>query len=205
MMKNTALGNHGLKELTEYLELIQEEIARCKEITAKLLTLSEKPKSKLDPFDMNKALRETVALLGEQAKAMRITFSTDLSSKVKEIFSDDNQIRQVFLNILLNAMDAIGENGKIHITTHLKNGKVIVSFEDTGRGIKEKDLSKVFEPFYTKTDDNKGTGLGLTICESIIRQHKGDIHIQSEYNKGTTVTIELPLHPDAMEEVDLPK
>jgi PAS domain S-box-containing protein len=196
MKKFIVKDDNEPRELIEYIDLIRNEIGRCKEITAKLLTLAEKPKSKLDPFDIHKALMETISLVNEQAEAMKIRFSTDFGVDVKNILSDEGQIRQVFLNIILNAMDAIGERGGIDISTRLQEEKVIVDFRDTGQGIEEGELDKVFEPFYTKKNGKKGTGLGLTICESIIRQHKGDISIHSEYNKETRVTIELPLNPD---------
>jgi two-component system NtrC family sensor kinase len=199
MRDKRSLEGQDLKEVTEYLELVQKEMARCKELTQRLLTLSEKPKARLDDLDLHRLLAETLSLLREQARAREITIETELSPELKRILADRDQIQQVFVNLILNAMEAVGSAGKVRIVSRVEGDKAIIQVIDTGKGIKEEDLERVFEPFFSKALGKKGIGLGLTICESIIRQHKGDIQIRSQYGQGTTVTMALPLNPDAVD------
>lgn len=194
-------SEQALEDVIGYLRLIRKEISRCQELTGKLLALSQKPKPRLDCVDLHQLLRGTLSLLEEQARSRQISFSVDLSPELKTIFADSDQIQQVFINLLLNAMDAIGSNGRIWITTRRQEQRAVIQVRDTGRGIAAEDLNRVFEPFFSRAVGKRGVGLGLTICESIVRQHKGDISIQSRPGEGTTVTIVLPLNPDS---VDLP-
>jgi two-component system NtrC family sensor kinase len=201
-VRDQGISRDGLvEEIMGYLSLMQKEISRCKELTGKLLTLSEKPKPRLDCVALHQLLRGTLSLLEEQAGSRQISFSLDLSPELETIFADSDQIQQVFINLLLNAMEAIGSTGRITISTRKKGDQAVIQVTDTGRGIPSEDLRRVFEPFFTRATGKRGVGLGLTICESIVRQHKGDISIQSQPGQGTTVTVVLPLDPNS---VDLP-
>ena len=101
------------------------------------------------------------------------------------------KLHQVFLNIIANAEQAISDEGVITISTSQQDDKIIVNFEDNGKGIKDDILSKVNDPFFTTKEPGEGTGLGLAIAESIIREHEGTLSIQSEYGRGTVVTVTL--------------
>ena len=194
-------GDEDIQEITGYFRLIQKEITRCKALTSKLLTLSEKPKARLDCVEIHPLLRGTLSLLNEQAQARQISITTDLSPELETLLADGDQLQQVFINLLFNAMEAIGTAGQIRVTTRRQGERAVIQVTDTGRGIQPEDLERVFDPFFTKAMGKRGVGLGLTICESIVRQHKGDIRIQSQPGEGTTVTIVLPLNPDS---ADLP-
>lgn len=189
------------EEMVGYLALMQREISRCRELTGKLLTLSEKPKAHLDCVALHQLLEETLLLLDEQARSRRISITLDLSPELDTILADGYQLHQVLVNLLLNAMEAIGTMGQISVTIRKKGDQAVIQVRDTGRGISSEDLKRVFEPFFTRAKGKRGVGLGLTICESIVRQHKGDIRIQSQPGEGTTVTVVLPLDPNR---VDLP-
>jgi two-component system NtrC family sensor kinase len=117
------------------------------------------------------------------------------------VILDANQIQQVFINIVLNAADAMPNGGTITIATHASHGDPYVQaqFGDTGVGIPEKDLHRIFDPFFTTKGDKRGTGLGLAVSYGVIERHHGQIEVQSEEGKGTTFTVKLPLQ--ASEEV----
>jgi signal transduction histidine kinase len=104
------------------------------------------------------------------------------------------QLNQVFMNLLVNATQAIKERGEIHITTKVDDGKVEMIFTDTGAGIPKENLSKLFDPFFTTKDVGIGTGLGLHVAYSIIKKHNGTIEVDSIVDKGTTFTVKLPLN-----------
>ena len=108
-----------------------------------------------------------------------------------EIMVDGDQIRQVAINLILNAGAAMEDGGILTVSTHREDDDVVMSFADSGSGIDEADLERIFEPFYTTKD--RGTGLGLAITRQIIEQHHGSIQMTSRPNQGTTVTIHLPL------------
>jgi two-component system NtrC family sensor kinase len=125
----------------------------------------------------------------------------NLDPQVPMVLLDANQIQQVFMNILLNAADAMPAGGTLTITSHLapEDSFVQLRFTDTGTGIPEKNLNRIFDPFFTTKADKKGTGLGLAVSYGIIDRHRGQIEVQSEEGKGTTFTIKLPIQ--ASEEV----
>jgi two-component system NtrC family sensor kinase len=129
-----------------------------------------------------------------QAVFHDIRIVKSLDPQVPMIPVDANQIQQVFMNILLNAADAMPAGGVLTITSNLIPGDsfVQVKFSDTGTGIPEKNLNKIFDPFFTTKADKKGTGLGLAVSYGIIDRHRGQIEVQSEEGKGTTFTIKLP-------------
>ena len=102
------------------------------------------------------------------------------------------QLNQVFMNILVNAAQAIEEQGEIRIGTHADDGYVEIRISDTGVGIPKENLSKIFDPFFTTKQVGKGTGLGMNVAYNIVKKHKGNIEVESEVGKGTTFTIRLP-------------
>ncbi len=141
---------------------------------------------------MSQLLAETLNLIEYQLKTYHIDLQTtnDISNTLT-ISADPNKLKQAFLNIILNAIDAMPEGGKLAITLKAISSTLTVSISDTGCGIGPDDLKHIFEPFYTKKE--KGTGLGLAIVQGIIEEHEGKIRIKSEINKGTEFIIELPL------------
>ena len=151
--------------------------------------------------DINQNIVEAVEIIKVGAKAKDITFDLDLNNKIPLLPLISDQIQQIFVNILLNAVDAISENiennknNKISVLSNINDDEVIISFKDTGKGINEEKLSKVFEPFYTTKKEGKGTGLGLWVSYGIIKSFQGDIKVESKLKKGTTFTITLPIQP----------
>lgn len=194
----TIKGPSGLdpevhKKFLRYLELIQKEGDHCKAIFDKLLILSRKSRGSFDFLDINKSIAETVSLIEHEFIENEINVVQALCRDLPLIKARDSEMRQVFLNIILNGIQAIGKNGTIKITTGRDDNNVKIVFEDTGYGIRNEDLKRVFEPFFTRKPAGKGTGLGLSICQNIIRQHNGEIFVESELGKGAKFTIILPI------------
>lgn len=191
-IKSRVSKAEGLQDFPRYLDLIKKEIGRCKTITEKLLLLSRKPESCPKPVDVNKSIMETISLVEYEAMKNNITIVKTLQPNIPLIQADETQIRQFILNIIINGIQAIGQDGILEIITSRQNNKVQIIFKDNGCGIKEEDLGKIFEPFFTLKP--KGTGLGLSICDKIVKQHKGRISVESKVHEGTQVIITLPLN-----------
>jgi len=188
-------------ELQRELELIVKETTRVSTIVRGLLDFAHESKPQKRPCNINALILHTISLLEHQTVFHDIRIVKNLDPQVPLVLLDANQVQQVFMNILLNAADAMPAGGTLTITSNLaaEDSYVQVRFADTGTGISEKDLGKIFDPFFTTKADKKGTGLGLAVSYGIIDRHRGKIEVHSEEGKGTTFTIKLPLQ--ASEEV----
>jgi two-component system NtrC family sensor kinase len=181
-------------ELQHELELIVRETTRVSAIVRGLLDFARESKPQKRPCNINELILQTLSLVEHQAVFHDIRIVKGLDPQVPTILVDANQIQQVFMNILLNAADAMPAGGVLTITSNLipEDSFVQVRFTDTGTGIPEKNLNRIFDPFFTTKADKKGTGLGLAVSYGIIDRHRGQIEVQSEEGKGTTFTIKLP-------------
>ncbi|WP_051617065.1 sensor histidine kinase [Desulfonatronovibrio hydrogenovorans] len=184
-------------ELTDSLREISQQAKRCRRITHKLLSFSRKMDSTIRDVDMNLLIDEVAALREREAKLYSIKFVRDYEKDLPIIKTDSSQLRQVFFNLINNAMDAIQKDGEICITTSKnKDDSVAVSISDTGPGIPSENLLRIFDPFFTTKEPGKGTGLGLSICHGIIEKLGGTIFVASKVGHGTTFTVRLPKNPD---------
>ena len=146
---------------------------------------------------------EAIEIVRVGKKAKNIVFISKLDENIGKLPLIGDQVQQVFVNILINAVDAIIERqqteqieGKIMIETSCIEDNLLVSFADNGIGMPEDISQKIFEPFYTSKKEGKGTGLGLWVSYGIIKSSQGDIKAESKLNRGTTFTISLPIHPN---------
>ena len=179
----------------DYLKTIYDETYRCKAIISKLLDFSRRQVPVFGEVDMNALIANVVKLIGRQKELKKLSIELNYSPVSVTIYGDVNQLQQVFLNMILNAIDATADGGKIKITTTGVDDYAQIIFEDTGCGIVPEDLDKIFEPFFTTKSPGKGTGLGLSICYGIIEEHKGKISVSSNgIGKGTAFTISLPIY-----------
>ena len=176
------------------LKKILQETERSREIVKGLLEFSRQAKIVAAVTDLNKILECTLSLLKHHVKFQNIKVEKNLYPLLPRVFSDVGQIQQVFLNIILNAIDAMQGHGILTITTQMaaEPDYVTASIQDTGPGIKANVLHKIFDPFFTTKEQGKGTGLGLAIAYGIIKKHKGDILVETLENKGATFIIKLP-------------
>jgi two-component system NtrC family sensor kinase len=188
-------------DLQKELELIVRETTRVSAIARGLLDFARESKPQKRPCNINDLIRHTLSLVERQAVFQNIRIVKNLDPQVPIILLDANQIQQVFMNILLNAADAMLQEGTLTITSNYpgRDSFVQVKITDTGCGIPEENLSRIFDPFFTTKADKKGTGLGLAVSYGIIDRHRGRIEVQSELGRGTAITIHLPL--EAAEEV----
>ncbi|KAF0816742.1 MULTISPECIES: ATP-binding protein [unclassified Cytobacillus] len=173
-------------------ELLLSELERIENITTEMLSLGKPQAIKMETADLKDIIVNTVELLSPQANMNGIQFKLHFTDGVFLISCEKNQIKQVLLNILKNAMEAMDNGGDIEISLRSNNdGECIVSFQGQGCGIPDEFLTRLGEPFYTLKE--KGTGLGLMICHKIIKQHNGTIVYKSKIGEGTLIDIALPL------------
>jgi len=188
-------------QLQRELELIVRETTRVSTIVRGLLDFARESKPQKRPCNINELIVQTLSLVEHQTVFHDIRILKNLDPGIPMVLLDANQIQQVFMNILLNAADAMPAGGALTITSNLNPGDsfVQIQFSDSGCGIPEQNLDKIFDPFFTTKAEKKGTGLGLAVSYGIIDRHRGQIEVQSEEGKGTTFTIKLPVQ--ASEEV----
>jgi PAS domain S-box-containing protein len=186
------LNPHDLEDFKDYLATVIEQTYRCKEITQNLLNFSRQTDFSRVKISLNGLIKKTLSLLELDANGAKAKIVTDFGLEPYPVETDPSQLQQVFLNMLKNAIAAVGSDGLITLRTRYRNGTVTVQIQDNGMGIPKENLEKIFSPFFTTKPPGSGTGLGLSICSSIIGNLKGFIDVQSEVGSGTTFTITLP-------------
>jgi len=184
------------------LARVVQEAGRCKEIVRSLLEFARQTEPKMEPVDINRAITDDLFFLENQALFHNIRIVKNLDPSLALAEGNAGQLKQVFMNIIINAAEAMHGTGELIITSHPApyRNAVLVEFTDTGEGIREENLSRIFEPFFTTKDIGKGTGLGLATSYGIIEDHGGKIFVKSKVGEGTTFTIELPVSPAGSEE-----
>jgi two-component system, sporulation sensor kinase E len=186
------LNSHDLEDFKDYLTTIIDQTYRCKAITQNLLNFARQTDFSQVKISLNGLIEKTLSLLELDEKVVKAKIVTDFGLEPCPVETDPSQLQQVFLNMLKNAIAAVGSDGLITLRTRYENGTVTVQFQDNGIGIPKENLEKIFSPFFTTKPPGSGTGLGLSICSSIIGNLKGTIDVQSEVGSGTTFTITLP-------------
>ncbi len=194
------LKKDEIPKFLSYLGIMERETERCSTIVRNLLDFARQREPSLKPdVDINAVVEEALSLLANQIALQEITLEKKFN-QLPPIMADPMQLRQVFLNIILNACEAMNKEGVLTVTTALSNKRkkaVRVEIADSGVGIDEKDLPKIFDPFFTSKE--KGTGLGLSVVYGIINSHQGTIEVDSKAGEGTTIAITLPTEITAAE------
>ena len=206
-------------KVLKHLGNIEKEVKRCNGLIINLLNFSRQRESKMVTIDTEKLLDETLSLIEHQMALQNIQIMRDYMPGLPRALGDMDRIKEVFINMLLNASEAMPDGGELRIKTgvaadtkwHIVDGRkaaaqgidppiishqadfVEVIFYDTGCGIPPENFRKVFMPFFTTKEKGKGTGLGLSICKKIIEEHHGNIELESETGKGTAFFVRLPL------------
>lgn len=175
----------------EILTKIEKQTFRASEIINSLLNFSRLNGSEFKPIRINDVIRETLSLLDHQFKNNHIRVQTELSELVPMTVGHSGKLQQVFVNLFLNARDAMPNGGEIRIVTSSHGPTVVVDVIDTGVGISEENLKRIYDPFFT-TKDGRGTGLGLAVSYGIIQEHSGRIFVESTPGKGTHFTLKFP-------------
>jgi two-component system NtrC family sensor kinase len=183
------------QEIAEAVNRIEYHINRARTITHRLLGFARRMEPVMEILNINTVLDETVAFLENEARYRNIDIQADYALDLPMTASDSAQLQQVFLNILNNAIDAIGKDGEIHLETRYlaENNEIGIEIHDSGPGIPKEILNKIFDPFFTTKEVGKGTGLGLSISYSIVEKLGGRMMVASEDDKGTTFIIYFPV------------
>ena len=179
----------------ENLKKVVKETSRCKDIVKSLLEFARPKEPEMSRININEIVETSLSIMERQVLFQNIRLKKMYASPLPKIVADSAQLQQVFINIILNAAEAMNGNGVLTLSSSLsKEGSYIeVKFSDTGPGIKEEDKKSLFEPFFSTKEVGKGTGLGLAISYSIIQKHQGTIEVKSEAGKGSTFTVKLPV------------
>jgi two-component system NtrC family sensor kinase len=186
-----------LAEVRDSLREIVQQVDRARDITASLLNLARKREPVIQKVDLNRLVRDMAALVEKEAKSSNIRVIRRLQEGLPLIDSDGPLLRQVILNLLNNARQAVGEDGSITITTRqAEDRRIVITIADTGGGIPAELLNHIFDPFFTTKAPGSGTGLGLAISRGIIHSLGGDITAASRAGEGAEFTIILPLGPE---------
>jgi two-component system, NtrC family, sensor kinase len=193
------LKSESVKDLKEKADLadsireISTQVDRCKEIVHKLLSLAREMEPVIQCADVNEIVMNMTDLVARQAGPKNITITRDLQSNMPMIYSDPPLIRQVVLNLLINGIHAVNEDGHIIVTTRAREKHAEITVADSGCGISQENLNRIFTPFFSTKPQGKGTGLGLAICRGIVERLGGHISVDSEVGKWTVFKIHLPL------------
>ena len=196
------------KEILGKIDVIESEAFRTREIVHNLLDFAhEESGFRPEPIDIRDILEHTITLVGHQASLASVTIDTNYAGQLPQAVVDANHIKQVFLNIITNAIHAMPSGGKLTIgisgtASGAANQMLRVSFSDTGTGMDEEKKARIFDPFFTTKQAGKGTGLGLAVAQRIVAEHGGEITVESEPDKGATFTITLPARSAASNKQD---
>jgi two-component system NtrC family sensor kinase len=195
LIRSELLLRKAQDEQKEDLEAVIKEANRCSRIVKGLLDFSRQSVPRKDAVGLNEILSEVVSLVKNQARINNVEILEDYAQNLPAVVVDQDQFREVFLNITLNALDAMPDGGVLLLSTYFTKKpepRVCVTIEDSGIGIPKENVPKLFDPFFTTKEKGKGTGLGLAVSYGIVQAHNGTIEVESTVGKGTKCTVVLP-------------
>jgi two-component system NtrC family sensor kinase len=176
------------------LEMALSETLRLSDLLRKMLSFSKPDQEERHPVEINSVLDEILLLHEKQLKENDINIVQSFAEGMALVSASKNQLRQVFLNMVANARDAMPNGGTFTVTTEGDGDNILIEIADTGMGIRKENIDKIFDSFFTTKGEVKGVGLGLSVCYGFIKDHGGDIEVKSQEGIGTTFTISLPVH-----------
>jgi signal transduction histidine kinase len=179
------------QEQQEYLKIADEEIERLMALVASILEFARPPQREMRATNLNDVVERVLALASKYLQHRRVAIKRALAPDLPPVVVAPDELEQVFINLVLNAVDAMPEGGTLRVASWRdEDGRLAVAFSDTGHGIAPEDLKRVFEPFFSTRED--GTGLGLTVSHNVVERHGGEIAVESAVGQGTTFTVWLP-------------
>ena len=189
-------GTRDEARRAQYLDMLREGLERIGRTVGQLLNFAREAKPQVVRIPLTPLLQRCLTLLEHELAAQQIAASLHLDGQVSDLLADPHQLEQVFLNILMNAIEAMPNGGKLDISVRERRDPrfVQVAVADTGAGIRPEDLPRIFDPFFTTKEVGKGTGLGLSVSYGIVRTHGGYIDVESTPGRGTTVRVDLPVN-----------
>lgn len=185
--------NPQKEQIIRYFGLMMNAIQKIEKVVAGLLDFSRRDDYHFKPFNLHVSINKALSLVEYNFESHGIVVRKKLDERIKFCFGDSQHFEQVIINLVLNAVDAMPKGGQLNISSFLKDSFAIIEVQDTGIGISQDNLDKIFDPFFTTKEPGKGTGLGLSVSFNIIREHGGNISVESELNKGTIFSISIPL------------
>jgi len=185
-------NSKNLEEFKVSIRKIEEHVERARKVVHGMLGYVRKMEPHLEDVDVNDTINKTISLLENYSRNNSIEIQTDLSVDLPIIAGDQAQLQQVFLNLLTNAIDAIGKDGLIEVKSRCDGSEISVSIKDNGSGIPEDLQKKIFDPFFTTKEPGKGTGLGLWVTYNIVEKLGGSIDLNSAPGRGSTFTVNIP-------------
>ena len=177
----------------EILRKIETQSFRASEIINNLLNFARVSESDVKSVKLNSLMNETFSLLEHSFKAANIDVDMELDASLPATIGNGSRLQQVFMNLFVNARDAMPEGGRLSVRTTTRNSQLVVEVRDTGEGISPEAFKQIYDPFFTTKPVGKGTGLGLAVSYGIVQEHSGRIAVDSRPGEGTTFTIHLPL------------
>ncbi len=175
------------------LQRIEQQTFRASDIVNNLLNFARVSDTDLQAVNLNELVVKTVSLLDHPMRKSKVKVEMDLDSSLPETLGNGGKLQQVFMNLFLNAKDAMPEGGELRISTRGRNSSLVVRVQDSGQGISRENIKKIYDPFFTTKEIGKGTGLGLSVSYGIIQEHSGRISVDSQPGRGTVFVLELPV------------
>lgn len=194
-------GEPNTSERHADLKTIEKHVRNCKAIVEDLLSFSRKSDTRKEVQDIHRIIDDVLSFVQHHSQIEHITIEKEYSSSVKPLMVDEKKIKQVLINLVVNAIHAVGRKGRIRISTHVNaaGDDVSIKVADDGHGIEPRHLHKIFDPFFTTKSTGEGTGLGLSVSYGIVKNHGGHIQVESRPGEGSIFTVVLPCDP-AIEE-----
>ncbi len=178
------------------LDMALSETFRLSELLRKMLSFSKADEEEKQSVDISTILDEILILMAKQLQENSIRLSSSFEEHLGKVYASKNQLRQIFLNMITNASEAMPEGGNLTVKTMAVGDKIHIELSDTGVGISEEHLERIFDAFFTTKDSLKGVGLGLSVCYEFVKDHGGDLKVASKVGEGTTFTIVLPTYKE---------
>ena len=178
--------------VARHLAIIEKETKRCKVIIENLLRFARKEKTKFTPTDVNCVILDALTIVDHQLTINHVQIEKSLAEDLPMVNGNDNQLQQVLINLMINAQQAMPEGGKVRLMTRALPPHVEIRVSDTGIGIPKQNQQKIFEPFFTTKPAGEGTGLGLSVSYGLLKEHGGELLVESEEGAGTTFILLIP-------------
>jgi len=200
LTRETTSDNFSKEGALDYLSQIDSALTRGIRLIQNFVAFGRQSPPNLRPVDINDIVNQALALSAHSAKGQNIEVIKELNPSLPKVMADSDQLQQVCINLILNAIQAMPEGGRLIICTSTNGNWLKVEVQDTGCGISLENMRKLFTPFFTTKEKGKGVGLGLAVCQGIMQRHQGKIEVQSKEGEGSTFTACLPLPPKEHEE-----
>jgi signal transduction histidine kinase len=183
----------------DYLSKMESELVRSTKLVQNLLNFARQSPLDFQQVNLNSIVNHALDLVSHSVEEQKIRVFNELDPSMPELTADANQLQQVCINLIINAMQAMPKGGRLTLRTYVHNSQITLEVQDTGVGIPQENMSKLFTPFFSTKPEVKGVGLGLAVVYGIVQRHKGKIEVRSKVGEGSTFTVTLPLHIDSTE------